>query len=600
VSARDDEALREHFLRRIQWDCGSQNLGELHRELETRLISFGVDQLAIPAAECVRLVPVVLAEVLQIVATRAKRRLDAGDLFALIDTATRILLRRKDVDRLLASTKKISDWLHPVELVLPPPGSVDDKTAVAARREALGREPSWRLLRNGVYCPRPNRLREASQKLEAWFGGCWADDTRVPVFWIDGRSGDGKSVLLLQLAADFLSRNSHARVGLSSSVQLLDNIERRERMDEPVLFVVDDLHKALASEDFNRRLTEFLDGGVGRVAMLACGPTPEMDGFRNACRDTIAIENWTMPPLDDDERPAFISWLRLPVNSDDCRSNLLVEFLFELKVGEPLTVFARNFRERLNRHNAFEPVKQVLAVNSLDLTADPSLVPTGNPTKWLQRLEKSDQRHFDLHSPMLSGTSGIRFAHTRIAWRLFAEWTHESELQVSMDKRLAEALGPSLLATAGRWIDASAILSAVWSHYPSLINDLNIPGTPEGLATELSKSARANPVSEVMVLRSLAVARARQLIQTLPKELIIRAQSLINEAELTGTAKCQLAVSLLLVSIQDRMPERDNISEQTHKVLFEPLNQNVAGFALMFLIGRLGLAEETIRNWPQK
>jgi hypothetical protein len=216
------------------------------------------------------------------------------------------------------------------------------------------------------------------------------------------------------------------------------------------LFVIDDLHKALAFDDFNNRLAELLDQGLGRVTVLACGPTPEMDGFRKECRDTIAIENWTMPPVNDEERERFISWLQLVDHSGDYRSDLLVEFLFELKVGEPLNTFARNFRNRLDRLGAFDPVKQVLAVNSLDLAADPALVPSGNPTKWLERLAKDDQRHFDLNSAMLSGVGGIRFAHTAIAWHLFVEWTNDVILQVSIEERLADAMAACLIAVADR------------------------------------------------------------------------------------------------------------------------------------------------------
>ena len=43
IDARDDGALRDEFLRRLQWDCGQQPLEGVQRELENRLLRYHVE-----------------------------------------------------------------------------------------------------------------------------------------------------------------------------------------------------------------------------------------------------------------------------------------------------------------------------------------------------------------------------------------------------------------------------------------------------------------------------------------------------------------------------------------------------------------------------
>ncbi|MBD8653948.1 hypothetical protein IFT66_22945 [Rhizobium sp. CFBP 13726] len=598
VSARDDEALRADLLRNIHWDCGTGNIDELHQVLETRLIHFGFNESRLPAAEGTRLVQSVIVKVLQTTITGAPRCLKKADLPVLIDAATRISLPRRDVDRLLALGRKAGDWLQPLELVASLPGIVDEMT-VAARRDALGREPSWRLLRKGVYCPRPDKLREAIDRLDTWLGKCWFDNTRLPAFWIDGRSGDGKSILLLQLVAEFVSRNSNIHVALCSPAQLLDRIESGEPLAEPVLFVVDDLHKALALDDFNGRLARLLDSDIGRVGILACGPSPELDRFSGVCRDTITIEKWTMLAVDDDERRAFISWLQFTDQGANLQSDLLVEFLFELKVGEPLVAFARNFRHRLDSKGTFEPVKRVLAVNTLDLAADPSLVPSGDSMKWLQRLADKDQGHFDLDAKMLSGASGIKFAHSRIAWRLFVEWTHEAMLRTPLNDSLAEALAPGLLAVADRLIDMSAILQAAYSRYPSLLQESNREGSAIGLLENLARRVKSHDDVEVSVMSGLAVLRTQQSVGPLPADLLTRARLLLRQSDGPSARKCSLAAKLLYMSCRDRVPERHDIVHDVLHVLFDREQQDYAGTEVVYLATRKDGMKEEWTKWPR-
>src|SRR6188768_1766933 len=83
-----------------------------------------------------------------------------------------------------------------------------EEPSIKSRRRVLGGAPRWRYLKH--YYPRPNLLAEIRPQFDSF---CSSESDRegwIPVFWLDGRSGDGKSILLLQLAEDIARRNPEA------------------------------------------------------------------------------------------------------------------------------------------------------------------------------------------------------------------------------------------------------------------------------------------------------------------------------------------------------------------------------------------------------
>jgi hypothetical protein len=88
IDWRDDRALREEFLRRIQWDCGQSSIEGVQRELENGLLRYHVERFQ-AAARREQLAAAVVQRVLATIIQGGQQRLTDGDLLALvIDTAS--------------------------------------------------------------------------------------------------------------------------------------------------------------------------------------------------------------------------------------------------------------------------------------------------------------------------------------------------------------------------------------------------------------------------------------------------------------------------------------------------------------------------------
>ena len=156
IEVRGDAALREEFLRRIQWDCGAQSLEGVQRELENGLLRYHVDRFHAPARR-EQLAAAVLRHVLTTAVNGGQQRLTDSDLLALVTDTARVLvspaefeaamrgigaafagrqdasnLEAVDISRLLETER---------ELPLPP---------LLAERNDLTRDLSERTRRNGT------------------------------------------------------------------------------------------------------------------------------------------------------------------------------------------------------------------------------------------------------------------------------------------------------------------------------------------------------------------------------------------------------------------------------------------------------------------
>lgn len=104
IDARNDQALREEFLRRIHWDCGRPGLDSVTAELHTGLMRYGADRLRVPSSENDRLTAAVVHHVLTVIVGRQPRRLTDTDLLAVVDKASQVTLSRFDFDALMRRT----------------------------------------------------------------------------------------------------------------------------------------------------------------------------------------------------------------------------------------------------------------------------------------------------------------------------------------------------------------------------------------------------------------------------------------------------------------------------------------------------------------
>lgn len=333
---------------------------------------------------------------------------------------------------------------------------------------AFNRRPGLKDLQQERFRTRPDIFAGLTKDFAAWRHDVELEDdvSRIPIFWIEGRSGEGKSVLLLQLAKHILGSDHPPLVTLLSADDLPAWIEQEKRRQNdavspamrPPIAVIDDLHLVTNGETWDRALRRATAFSMPRVAVLACGPTLERLQFQSRCGTIAEIRPFPVPNLDGKEMADFAEWfatrthsakIDLPASVDN---RLLVIWLFELVQQESLPEFAQNFRTRLQSLGVFELVNIIVGVNALGLPAPPEI---------LEGLEDDQRDAFDalcsesqLHFEILAGENGgLALAHPQISWILLQEWVRAP---TSVAKAWGRTLAKALIAALGRDRDAYA------------------------------------------------------------------------------------------------------------------------------------------------
>jgi len=300
-----------------------------------------------------------------------------------------------------------------------------------------GQKPKPEHVRRGYFRSRETVLTPLVDAFESWRGSP-ADAAewpvgKVPVFWIDGRSGEGKSVLLLQLVAKRIAGGGDETFVLMQSPsdlpRLLESVPEPVGPSVPMLAVVDDLYDLRDRESWQEEVRAACSIRTPFVGIVACGPTDQREAFESDLADQFAVTSFQVPKLGLEECGDFRAWFEQRTGSSRDWSKLttdnvlLVQFMFELVQGRTMTEFAMRFRKRLNRLGVFETVRTVLAVNSLYLDAPASLLSHDRTRDALARLAKEDQSHFGLPDEINpTEHRGLRLEHAHLAWVLFSEW----------------------------------------------------------------------------------------------------------------------------------------------------------------------------------
>jgi hypothetical protein len=94
INERDDQTLRDEFLKRLQWDCGQPDLQSIKDTLIGSLTRFCSEKLGLYADDGEQLVGTVLMHILDTIVHKKPRRLDHFDLRKLLENATTIRVPR--------------------------------------------------------------------------------------------------------------------------------------------------------------------------------------------------------------------------------------------------------------------------------------------------------------------------------------------------------------------------------------------------------------------------------------------------------------------------------------------------------------------------
>src|SRR6185437_8996424 len=184
--------------------------------------------------------------------------------------------------------------------------SAGDRPPASPQRGGVltGQQPTLEHLRHGFFAPRP----AVTERLRSLFLS-WLEDrdppegtAAIPVFWIGGRSGSGKSIALIQLLTELRGGGWNPMLWLGERSRLLPDAARWLRdsfdLDAPPLIGLDDPYAPAFSrnESWDSFLSELHDDAQGPGAgsqlpiLVCCGPTEQAEMLQRDFEDSLEVK----------------------------------------------------------------------------------------------------------------------------------------------------------------------------------------------------------------------------------------------------------------------------------------------------------------------
>lgn len=314
-----------------------------------------------------------------------------------------------------------------------------------------GDQPKPSHVMNGFFAERRWQVDPAVDHLELWLdsveSSAFDHGRKLPVYWFEGRSGCGKSVLMLQTLARIRQTNRGLMLWLGNEVEELSEavtfaLANAEPGDRAIIVVDDGFSPAAQARSAEhwrsavRALNTARNEGRPLPVIVTCGPTEQRSAFRLAFIDDVEVTARSADErLDSDHADELEEWFKArtgltPPAHLSSSNVLMVQRFFQYGTGASLESFARRFKTRLegmeesSRVPAF--IAKLLAVNRLyvGLPAASRRALNDAERDVLTQLTRDD-RHLTVSVD--SGRGGVWLAHPHLADALFQGWFGERD-----------------------------------------------------------------------------------------------------------------------------------------------------------------------------
>ncbi len=314
-----------------------------------------------------------------------------------------------------------------------------------------GDQPKPSHVADGFFADRAWQVDPAVEKLEIWLDSIESTEAdigrKLPVYWFEGRSGCGKSVLMLQALAKIRQTNRGMMLWLGNDVEELPEavsftLANAEPGDRAIIVIDDGFSPAAQARSGEhwrsaiRALNTARNEGRQLPVIVSCGPTEQRTAFRLEFLDDVEVTFRVIDErLDADHAHELERWFTARTNLTPpahlSSSNvLMVQRFFQYGTGASLESFARRFKARLegmeesSRVPAF--IAKLLAVNRLyvGMPAASRRALTDAERDVLTQLTKGD-KHITVSTD--SSRGGVWLAHPHLADALFQGWFGEGD-----------------------------------------------------------------------------------------------------------------------------------------------------------------------------
>jgi tetratricopeptide (TPR) repeat protein len=307
-----------------------------------------------------------------------------------------------------------------------------------------GERPQVHHLRRGYFASRPAVYQPIADRAGQWIldlNDHQDKQLRLPVFWIGGRSGSGKSVALMHVLA-LLSESGFGPVlWLGNKTELLRQAVlwalRLGPKNTQVIIGMDDPYapntqndeiiwkEALAVLESVRQ-----DGDASALPLVVCcGPSEQAERMQKDLPEEVKVNLRELPKEDREDILRLRSWYsertkKSPPKVGD-QNVLLVQLFFEWETGQSLPEFASRFRNRIKESDPTgtleDFITRMLCVNRL-YVGYPSKAVASYLTPDLQDTFGRLREEHHIAQDISDYGVGLWFAHPHLSNVIYESW----------------------------------------------------------------------------------------------------------------------------------------------------------------------------------
>jgi hypothetical protein len=311
----------------------------------------------------------------------------------------------------------------------------------------IGEQPKPSHLRQGCFAPRSDVYNDIAESFTQWWqlrSQVTDNSLRLPIFWIGGRSGSGKSVALLHLLAHLHAKGTAHILWVGRYMNLLPAaiqwaLALREQGSEAIIAVDDPFapitqndaqvwQNALASLEVLR-----CKGNVeGMPAILCCGPTEYARNLERSYPDDVSVKLKPLRMEQQSDYDELRHWYRKRTGSNPPEVGddnvLLVQLFFQWRNSSTLKGFANNFQKRIMEADStgslFNKLSRVLAANRLYIGYPRQALEKGLSAAQLDSLDRLKREHHV--DDMSNERDGVWLGHPHLSNAIYETW-HPSD-----------------------------------------------------------------------------------------------------------------------------------------------------------------------------
>ncbi len=290
-------------------------------------------------------------------------------------------------------------------------------------------------LKNGFFAFRSDTYNDLFKAFDKWVKDLYesrSSGDKVQVFWISGRSGSGKSVALLHLLSKLSTEGWSPIIWLGGQVSRLPEAvpwANKLAIDQPPIIALDDPYTPLGDSESKSlwresgALLQTLSDQGHPVLLVCAGPTEQAELMVGNHSENFQITQHVIAPLDSNSainelRSFFESRCNALAQVDTLGDILLVQRMFQWKIGSSIYEFAQRFKSRASTLKLDNILGTILAINRFYV---------GLPSEYLAELKPEerdsldrllDEHHFEIDNER----NGIWISHPHLANEFFNAW----------------------------------------------------------------------------------------------------------------------------------------------------------------------------------